>query len=284
MIYYHVDVFSSSPLSGNGLTVIIHEEELDDCYMQSLAQEFKQFETIYLMKQGGKNFRARIFTVEEELDFAGHPILGATAVIHECLFPNEDNISISLVLNKKIVDVVCNKEAGCYQATMNQGTPEFLGTVDKQFGQLLLNKLNMSEEQLYKPNCMEIISTGLPYLLIPITSGIDKAKILTKDMEEQLHKVKAKFLYIFDVEKLEGRTWDNLGVVEDVATGSAAGPAAAYLYKHNICKPNEIIIINQGRLVGRPSKIQICQNNKGEILVTGDVSIIAKGEIIGGER
>ncbi|TCZ67749.1 PhzF family phenazine biosynthesis protein, partial [Paenibacillus albiflavus] len=83
MIYYHADVFSSKSLSGNGLTVIFHEEDMDTQYMQRIAEEFKQFETIFLRQIGEKHFRARIFTVEEELDFAGHPILGAVSIIHE---------------------------------------------------------------------------------------------------------------------------------------------------------------------------------------------------------
>ena len=83
MINYHVDVFSSKSLSGNGLTVVYHEDVMDNQSMQRIAQEFKQFETIFLMQIEEKRFRARIFTVEEELDFAGHPMLGAMATIHE---------------------------------------------------------------------------------------------------------------------------------------------------------------------------------------------------------
>ncbi len=101
MIYYHVDVFSSEILSGNGLTVIFHEEDMSMQYMQAIAQEFKQFETIFLRQTGEKRFRARIFTVEEELDFAGHPILGAMAVIHEKLYAEIQNATAVFELNNK---------------------------------------------------------------------------------------------------------------------------------------------------------------------------------------
>ncbi|MFA9466639.1 MAG: PhzF family phenazine biosynthesis protein [Velocimicrobium sp.] len=61
-------------------------------------EDFKQFETIFLRITGEKRFRARIFTVEEELDFAGHPILGAVSTIHEKLY-SEENLRLSIKLN-----------------------------------------------------------------------------------------------------------------------------------------------------------------------------------------
>lgn len=71
MEYFHVDVFSNEILSGNGLTVVFCNEELEDNLMLKLTQEFKQFETIFLRKIDDNIFNARIFTVDEELDFAG---------------------------------------------------------------------------------------------------------------------------------------------------------------------------------------------------------------------
>jgi predicted PhzF superfamily epimerase YddE/YHI9 len=96
-----------------------------------------------------------------------------------------------------------------------------------------------------------------------------------------LNAVNAKFVYVFDINRMEGRTWDNRGMIEDVATGSAAGPVWAYLNKWNICKKTESIIISQGGFVGRPSKIKVYSNPvSGEIYVSGDVRIIAEGKII----
>ena len=82
--YRHVDVFTSSPLSGNGLTVFWDSEGLSEEVMQRLTQEMRQFESIFLMRPPeGRIWRGRIFTMEEELEFAGHPILGAAAALHE---------------------------------------------------------------------------------------------------------------------------------------------------------------------------------------------------------
>lgn len=281
MIYFHADVFSSKSLSGNGLTVIFHEEDIDTQYMQRMAQEFKQFETIFLKSVGKKRFRARIFTVEEELDFAGHPIFGAAAVIHEYLYSEESNITAVFELNKKTLQSEVIKKDNYFEATMNQGIPEFLKTVEGEIKAILLQALNLTAENLHSTLPMEVVSTGLPYLIVPLASGLEKAKISVANFETLLSEINAKFVYVFDVLKMEGRTWDNLGVVEDVATGSAAGPTGAYLFKRGICKATDKININQGRFIGRPSKISVFTDQAtGDIKVAGDVKIVVRGQLL----
>ena len=81
----------------------------------------------------------------------------------------------------------------------------------------------------------------------------------------------AKFVLVLDVEKREIRTWDNLGRVEDVATGSAAGPTAAFLFRAGLADPNARLDLAQGRFAGRPSKIAIVQDKDGDLLVSGEV-------------
>lgn len=282
MIYYHVDVFSSKSLSGNGLTVIFHTEDLDVQYMQRIAEEFKQFETIFLRQIGEKHFRARIFTVEEELDFAGHPILRAVSSIHEKQYSEERNTTILFELNSnKMLQAESIKKDNYFQATMNQGIPKFLGTVDDDMRNVFLQALNLTVDHLHPTFPMEVVTTGLPYLIIPLASGLEQAKISVRNFEELLNRVQAKFVYLFDVDRMEGRTWDNYGAVEDVATGSAAGPTGAYLYRWNICKTTEDITIHQGSFVGRPSKIKVfLEQSTGEIKVAGDVKLIAKGQLL----
>lgn len=281
MEYFHVDVFSNEILSGNGLTVVFCNEELEDDLMLKLPQEFKQFETIFVRRIVDCIFSARIFTVNEELDFAGHPILGAAATIHSHIFGNEEDIAITFQLNQKTIIVNSKKSAEYYEVQMNQGKAEFLCEVSKEKRNEYVHALNLSEENLSEEFPMEVVSTGLPYLLVPITSGIENTKILISNFEEMLREVGAKFAYIFDVNTIEGRTWDNQGNVEDVATGSAAGPLGAYLYKHNMFNVGHEIIINQGSFVGRPSKIRVSMSNsEKDILVSGAVAILAKGAIV----
>lgn len=281
MEYFHVDVFSNEILSGNGLTVVFCNEELEDNLMLKLTQEFKQFETIFLRKIDENTFNARIFTVDEELDFAGHPILGAAATIHSHFFRSKEDIEITFQLNNKKVLTNSKKIENNYEVQMNQGKAQFLCEVPKEKINKYVHALNLSEENLSEEFPMEVVSTGLPYLLVPLSSGIENAKIICSNFEEMLEEVGAKFAYIFDVNHIEGRTWDNQGTVEDVATGSAAGPLGAYLYKYNIVNAGNEIIINQGRFVGRPSKIKVSMSvSEKEILVAGEVAILAKGTIL----
>lgn len=288
MKQFHVDVFSQTPFGGNGLTVVFPDRNLSQKEMQQIALEFKQFETIFLTPVSVKEkavFQARIFTVEEELDFAGHPILGAVAVIHAHFFAEEAEKEITLQLNAKTVLVQSKKEnekeKGVYSVIMNQGVAVWGREVSAKWREKYCEILHLKQEELCDQYPMEIVSTGLPYLLVPIQRGLEHVQIQGTDLEALLAENGAKFAYVFDVNKLEGRTWDNLGAVEDVATGSAAGPVGAYLYKHDVFLKNQEILLHQGSFVNRPSVIRIsCKEDTEEILVAGAVVLVASGEIL----
>ena len=280
MLIYHADVFSKRPYAGNGLTVVFYDNELDSELMQTIACEFKQFETIFLKKIQSDVFQARIFTVEEELDFAGHPILGAAAIIHKEFFTDDVKKVITFKLKDKNVITDSKAIDNYYEVTMNQGIPQWITEISGEWKNKYCEALNLQVEDLSNSYPMEVVSTGLPYLLVPIQSGIGNAKICCKDYESLLAKNKAKFVYVFDVNKMEGRTWNNMGLVEDVATGSAAGPMGAYLYKHGYCEKNKSICINQGQYVGRPSVLKVsCKEETGEIFVSGEVNVLMRGEL-----
>ncbi len=84
--YHHVDVFAREPLSGNGLIVFPDAGALTTATMQRVTQEMRQFESIFLAATPEPHrVRARVFTMEEELPFAGHPALGAACALHERL-------------------------------------------------------------------------------------------------------------------------------------------------------------------------------------------------------
>lgn len=249
--------------------------------MQQIACEFKQFETIFLKRQQGDKYAARIFTVEEELDFAGHPILGAAGLLHQEFFADDAEKTITFALKEKEVSTRSVRKNGYYEVEMNQGVPVWGEPVAENWQMEYCKALNLQQEDLCAEYPMEVVSTGLPYLLVPIRSGLKHVRILRTDLEEMLGKCGAKFVYVFDMLKMEGRTWDNLGAVEDVATGSAAGPMGAYLYKHECFVKGETIELHQGSYVGRPSILKVsCKENTGEMLVAGDVVMVTKGEFL----
>jgi len=278
--YHHVDVFTPVPLAGNGLTVVFPEEEIDSQIMLKIAQEFKQFETIFIFPEEDGCYPVRIFTVEEELDFAGHPIIGAAAVIHHLYRHSSTAGDIRLKIGKRLLSLSSKEKNGSYIITMNQGPASLLKTLSEKDCKAILSASELTANDLYPGYPLEVVSTGLPYLLIPLKDAIERVKISVSNFEELLSEVDAKFAYFFDPDELECRTWDNFGLVEDVATGSAAGPLCAYLVNNGIKSVNEKIRIKQGRFVNRESVITgWITDETSEVIIEGQVALFGHGEI-----
>jgi len=279
--YYHVDVFSKNAFSGNGLTIFTDAEEFSKETMQTLTREMRQFESIFLYQTYINTFRASIFTMEEELDFAGHPVIGAAALLHDLYSSHKDHDSWIFQLNARNVLVKTARQGNYYSAWMNQGRAEFRTQLSPEQETEFLGYLNLNEEDKAGTLPFQVITTGLPYLILPVkTTALPKVKVTIPDLERKLEKIQAKFFYVLDVEKLQGRTWDNFGLVEDIATGSAAGPAGAFLVKNNLAVAGSEIILRQGDFLGRPSKIEVTVSTGGDIFVQGDVCKIARGEVL----
>jgi PhzF family phenazine biosynthesis protein len=143
-----------------------------------------------------------------------------------------------------------------------------------------LKRLGLGDTDMVSGIPAQVISTGLPYLIIPISpSALSRARIEATDLEFLLGSQGAKFVLVLDVDGREVRTWDNLGQVEDVATGSAAGPAAAYLLRHGFADAASPIVLSQGRFAGRPSKILVVSDKAGNLLVSGQVWPVCHGAL-----
>ena len=286
--YRQVDVFAEAPLSGNGLAVVITDQPLDPAFMQALTCELRQFETIFLVpEQDAKVWTARVFTMEEELPFAGHPVLGAAAVLHERA--GRDHFACLLRLEAGVVQVESRRSGAGFRVSMEQARPTFGAIVPAadESRWLDLFGLAATDRDARMPIC--VASTGLPYLVIPVTSGgLARGRIATAELEARLAEVGAKFAYLLDVEQREGRTWDNLGAVEDIATGSAAGPVAALLVRHGLASAGEPLVLRQGRFVGRPSEMELVVRADGRaidgILLAGGVVMVARGAFDPGVR
>ena len=275
---FHVDVFANGPLSGNGLSVFLRTEGWPASAMQRLTQEMKQFESIFLSEISPLGASARVFTVEEELPFAGHPVLGAAAVLHQTQTPEAAESIWRLRLSIGEVPVSTTKIGSHYRAEMNQGTAALGDIVTGDQLQPVLTRLGLSERDLVPDADPQIISTGLPYLIVPVRAdALARAAIEGSDLEAQLATLGAKFVLVLDIEGRELRTWDNLGRVEDVATGSAAGPVAAYLFNHGFADPSLPIELAQGHFAGRPSTLTVRQDNGNTLFVSGEVWPVMQG-------
>lgn len=246
--------------------------------MLLITREMKQYETIFLRKLRDSEYEARIFTKDEELDFAGHPILGAAAVI-QLMQENKEKAEIQFQLNSKVVAVtsIAIENRREYACSMNQGAAQKIGHISTADYAKLIKPLGLGVDTLVPAYPLEVMTTGLPYLIVPIRSGLERTGIFSRDYEPLVASYGAKFVYVIDIESMEGRTWDFSGL-EDVATGSAAGPVGAYLCEHSICQEGVEIILHQGRFVGRPSELRVVKDKEtGNVVVSGNVSIVAEG-------
>jgi trans-2,3-dihydro-3-hydroxyanthranilate isomerase len=278
--FWLVDVFAREPLSGNGLSVFLLNEELPTHAMQSITREMRQFKTIFLRRiEQSARFNARIFTMEEELPFAGHPVIGAAALIHSELFSKQDVARLEFVVRDRSINLVSRRQGKSYFAEMDQGVATVEPPISAAKNETFLKALNLSISGLAPDLPLQVVSTGLPYLILPINSNLEHAQIVVPDFEALLATVGAKFVYVLQVDRFEGRTWDNDGRVEDIATGSAAGPAAVYLVTHKRASTGDSLVLTQGRFLNRPSELYASVQGGSELSVTikGQVCFVGNG-------
>jgi PhzF family phenazine biosynthesis protein len=280
--FWLVDVFAREPLTGNGLSVFLLDEELPAAAMQRITREMRQFETIFLRRgEQSSRFSARIFTMEEELPFAGHPLIGAAALLHSELFATDAEAHLEFVLQGRTIDLVSRRQGESWAAEMDQGIVTIEPPIPAAQHEAFLKALNLSVADRVPDLPLQVVSTGLPYLIVAIKSNLEHARIVVPEFESLLASVGAKFVYVVDVNRIEGRTWDNDGRVEDIATGSAAGPAAAYLVAHRLAASGERLVLSQGRFLDRPSELYATVRGDSKLRVTidGQVCFVGSGAL-----
>jgi trans-2,3-dihydro-3-hydroxyanthranilate isomerase len=279
--YHHVDVFSPKPYSGNSLTVFVESRAVHPAQMLTITREMRHFESIFLAATENPNtYRTRVFDLNEELDFAGHPLLGAACVLHS-LNSTAERAVWTFRLNKKTASVTTERSRSGFIALLDQGRPEFLGEVPSTRRGEFAAALNLEVDDLSDSLPLEVVSTGLRYLVVPIQKGLERARIVRPDFEALLRTVGAQFAYVLDIHALEGRHWNNDGLLEDIATGSGAGTVGAYLVKRGRIAAGEEFILHQGRFLGRPSEIHVRSEGRSaditSVQVGGDVVLVGHG-------
>ncbi|MGF6691111.1 PhzF family phenazine biosynthesis protein [Pseudomonas sp. D(2018)] len=277
MEYWQVDVFAERVLAGNGLAVFPDCSGLSPTAMQELTRELRQFESIFLAPLEAPNaFSARVFTVEEELPFAGHPILGAAALLHH-LHGGKSDANWLLQLPEKQVRIATRRQGKGFYAEMDQGVAAFGQVLDDSTADAFAAAFGSERDGRYTA---QVVSTGLPYLLLPVTAaGLEAAK-QRELLDDALAGIGAAFVFLMDVDAREGRTWDPLGVVEDIATGSAAGPVAAWRVAQGLERADQPFALAQGRFLGRSSRLDVCVTTAGNVLVGGEVQLLAHARLL----
>lgn len=273
--FVQLDVFTRAPLTGNPLAIFTDARGLSDQQMQALAREMNLSETTFVLPrepqieaQEGK--RVRIFTVEEELPFAGHPTLGTALYLHNTSASGADEIVLDLNVGKIGVrfrtdsNHRSNRVAGDVFGEMRQHDPEFGPTLPPDKVASVLGSEEIAAEW---PS--QIVSTGLPFAIVPIRDSKTLAN-LKPDLVRVgalLEGTGARFCYFISPEhqgRLEVRARMFFYGGEDPATGSAAGCAASWMVQHGIANSDEQVLIRQGVEIRRPSEMYVRATRDGQ--------------------
>lgn len=289
--FYILDVFGQEKYTGNQLAVVPDAGKLSKLEMQQLAKEMNYSETTFITsdKKDG-SYDVRIFTPEEEVPFAGHPTLGTAYVIaQEIIDKKIDHIILNLIIGKTTVKFNWNNPENPL-LWMEQHSPVFGQILDPE---IISKVLKINREDFDERFPIQEVSTGLPFILVPLKNlySLKKAEISLDEYNSLLKDTEAKAIFIFCPNTYHEENDLNVrmfapyyGVSEDPATGSANGCLAAYLIKHHYFDSNEIHVkVEQGFEIGRPSLLFLkSYETKGKIkvYVGGNVFIVAKGQFL----
>ena len=284
--FYQADVFTSEPFGGNPVAVFPDADGLSDDQLQQIAREMNLSETVFVFPPTDKAavVRLRIFTPTQELPFAGHPVIGTfyllaqlglvpltgsvTRLLYECnigLFPVELRGTA-----KEIEHVV-----------MSQPKPEFLDRVEDEehFYKLALS-LGLPKYAVAEAKSpIEVVSTGLPVLILPIRTltAIRSIRPDPSAITDLCGRFGANGIMVFTTVTVEPDSTVHtrmfapaIGILEDPATGSASGALGAYLVHHRIidAKPTAEIVSEQGYEMDRPSRILIQVDSSDGVIQT----------------
>jgi len=245
-----VDVFTDRPLTGNSLAVFLDGRGLSTGHMQDLAREMNLSETTFVLPgdaaaERTRGVRVRIFTVEEELPFAGHPTLGTAFVLRGQTGAGE----IPLDLNVGTVPVRFTEESGRpVFGEMTQKNPE-LGAIHNMADIASLTNLSAADFDDSAP--IQTVSTGMPFTIVALRS-LEAVRKLRLDLDRSakyLAHSGGKFLYFVCRETVDPKARLHARMIfyngDDPATGSAAGCCAAWMVAHGVAASDEQVLIDK---------------------------------------
>jgi len=260
--YRVVDVFTEQPLEGNPLAVFPDASGLDDTTMQKIAKELNLSETVFILPPTRSDCiaRVRIFTPTREMLFAGHPTVGASfVVLDEGIAPKHAE---RFVLEEKIGPVSIRVEPGDRPLLWLTTPPIHDGPT---FDRLLCAKaagLDANDLLNIDP---QLLSAGNPNLFIAVRSkeAVDRAWVDSSGLatlKTSLQEPTCVFVFTPVSQGAYSRMFaPEHGVMEDPATGSATGPLAAYMMRHNLVlsAPGTRFYSEQGTKMGRRSILYV---------------------------
>ena len=279
-----LDVFAERPLAGNGLAVVDNADRVGDETMLAFARETDLSETTFIQsaEAKGADYRNRIFTVERELPFAGHPSLGTAVAVARWRGLEEASFVQETQAGLQPIEV--RRDSERWRAEMVQDEAEFGTELDVE---AVMHAVGLNPAEAHQDLAPQVVSTGLPTAIVPVSEPASLGRI-TPDFEAieaaltgaepRAGETPNFYLVWVDPESVEARArMFSTGAPggEDPATGSAAGALGAYLAEF---AGRQRVVIRQGEEMGRPSLLE-AEMVDGRPRVSGGVIPVIDGEV-----
>ncbi len=292
-----VDVFATQPLTGNPLSLVTAAEGLDESQMRAISREFNQSETTFLLPptRPGATWRLRSFTpIGAEVFGAGHNALGAWLWLAAAgrLPPDrgeQDGWEQGLAqeIGGDLLPVEVSRKDGHPVAVwMDQSPPQF-GEQVRDRAELAAS-LALGEDDLVAGEPAQVVSTGAGHLLVPVRdrAAVDRARPAAARLAAALQAVGGEGCYLYSRDPVDGggavaytRFFNpTMGIGEDPATGTAAGPLVASLVASGKIPGGITAIVEQGYVLGRPSRIQVTVSGQ-RVRIGGSGLVVANGTL-----
>ena len=262
--FYTLDVFTTTRFEGNPLAVFTDGDALSVDQMQAIAREMNLAETVFVQKPTDEAAlaRLRIFTTQQELKLAGHPVIGTWFLLAGLgVVPaQEGGVHVMQQTGAGVLPVEIRfKDGRPQRVTMTQTEAIFRPIKFKKSA--LAKALGLSLSDFDPRLDPENVSTGIFNLMVPLRNRAALGKIAMNMLDlRRLFGKAATMAYCFAL-GANGKgfargmlPWE---IYEDPATGSAAGSLGAYLVRHGKLSPGHTLSILQGEEMGRPSHIEV---------------------------
>jgi trans-2,3-dihydro-3-hydroxyanthranilate isomerase len=286
--FHFVDVFATSPLTGNPVAVVPDADDLTEAQMRAIAREFNQSETAFVLRPAlpGATWRLRSFTpIGAEVFGAGHNALGTWLWLAADGRLPIDHDDYAQQIGDDVLPVHVSRDPGqAVVVSMDQSPPQFGATVTDRAE--LAEALGLAEEDLAADIPAQVVATGAGHLMVPIRerAAVDRALPQAARLAAAVTRVGGEGCYLFSLEPADDdavaytRFFNpTMGIAEDPATGTAAGPLAALLH-HLGRTPAGTVVIEQGHALGRPSRVQVTVAGP-RVTVSGSGLIVADGAL-----
>ena len=290
--FYLVDVFTDVPLAGNPLPVVAEAERLEESMMRAVAREFNQSETTFVLPptRHGALRRLRSFTpTGDEVVGAGHNALGAwwwLATAGEVELDDEGGAVVAQEIGDRVLPVEVLGNGGTPMAiALEQAPPEF-GRVVEDAAELAA-ALGLAPDDLDEHVPAQVVSTGAAHLLVPARdrAAVGRAQPDAPRLKAVLAEAGGQGCYLYCLDPVDATAAAHarffnptVGISEDPATGSAAGPLVCRLASLGVVGEGVPVLVEQGHALGRPSQIRV-EVAGARVRIAGAGVVVAEGTL-----